>query len=160
MNNCDKCIDWLEGQQPPRDRYHGNERPEKIVIEDLQSWTARIARLEERKQVLRRLCLSVDTSVPALSSNTCINSIVQAIHGREIGFKKPYTEKLYDNLFEHNMYDTIRRTHQVQYRHLHILEIDPPEYHPCLRCNKNLAQSSRSFMDINISTVRKRNESS
>lgn len=76
----------------------------RLLIGNLQSRTARIARLKKTRKSLRKRFLRIDTSVSALSRNTPMNSIVQAIHGREVGLKEPHTADLYDCLSIHNIF--------------------------------------------------------
>jgi len=121
---CDRCIDLLEGQCAPLSgycEYYGEIDP-KLLIGDPQSRTVRIARREAKRKLLRRHYV---TSVPALSTNTRVNSIVQAIHGREIGFKKSHTKKLYDCLFTHNMYLSPLDFFDWRVHHFHVTELNP-----------------------------------
>ena len=92
---CDYCIELMEQQ---------NEFERKGDLCDYFDvlFRARIARIEGLRYSLRRRFVRVGVSVPALSKNTPVNSIVQAIHGREIGLKKRHTNELSSYLNKQN----------------------------------------------------------
>src|SRR5580765_2605956 len=77
---CDHCIELMELQNQ-------FERKGDLCNYFDVLFRARIARIEGLRYSLRRRFVRVGVSVPALSRNTPVNSIVQAIHGREIGLK-------------------------------------------------------------------------
>ena len=103
--DCDKCIDLLEGHCSQNTLACAGltKNPKNFLITHLHSRTARIARLERMRKFLRTYYLSVDTSVPALSTNASVNSIIQEIRGREIGLKKRRTAALNNYLYWQNL---------------------------------------------------------
>src|SRR5580765_1302802 len=73
-----KCIDWLQKQL-------------RIPCEHYGFLEARISRLENLRKWVRRRVIREGVNVPAISTNTSLNSFVQEIQSREIGLSKSRT---------------------------------------------------------------------
>ena len=86
----DLCVSLLEKQIPDP------QGPWKLTTEGLK---ARIERLNYLRNWTFKRIIRAGVSAPALSTNTPVNSIVQAIRGREIGLKKSMTKELEGGLF-------------------------------------------------------------
>lgn len=86
----DLCVSLLEKQIPDP------QGPWKLTTEGLE---ARIERLNYLRNWTFKRIIRAGVSAPALSTNTPVNSIVQAIRGREIGLKKSMTKELEGGLF-------------------------------------------------------------
>lgn len=73
-----KCIEWFQKQL-------------RIPCEHYGFLEARISRLENLRKWVRRRVIREGVSVPAISTNTPLNSFVQEIQSREIGLNKSRT---------------------------------------------------------------------